>query len=109
MSIHVIKHPNFNLEKDEYIISYSDLVLWTKRGMRDMIERFNIKKPEGIYGNFDTYYFKKRNPNRYFKKHLGFTYHSLSGKVKDYPLIKVDVIKVYDYNKLFLFKLKHGL
>lgn len=102
---------SFILEKDEYYIPFGDLQKWIKHGMRDMIERFNIKPPEGIYANFDCYYFKKRNPNRYFKKHLGFTYNgkAIRNTSDNKSKLKISTIKVHDYNKLFLFKLKHGL
>lgn len=102
---------SFILEKDEYYIPFSELQKWVKHGMRDMIERFNIKPPEGIYAKFDCYYFTKRNPNRYFKKHLGFTYHGSAVRYTSdkKSKLKITIIKVYDYNKLFLFKLKHGL
>lgn len=101
----------FILEKDEHYIPFGDLQKWVKHGMRDMIERFNIKPPEGIYATIDCYYFKKRNPNRYFKKHLGFTYNgnAVRSTIDNKSKIKISTIKVYDYNKLFLFRLKHGL
>lgn len=101
----------FILEKDEYYIPFHDLQKWVKHGMRDMIERFNIKPPEGIYATIDYYFFTKRNPNRYFKKHLGFTYNGKAVRttIDNKTKLRISTIKVYDYNKLFLFKLKHGL
>jgi hypothetical protein len=79
-----------------------------KSAALDIINRFNLKmlKPHYMWSCF-----KKKNSNRYFKKHLGFTYHStikydvIDGR-KNYKFKKF--FKIYDDRKFMLFILKHG-
>ena len=76
---------------------------WIRLAEIEIIQRFKLKLPEGK-PNYPSYYFTKKNTNRYFKKHLGFTYG------RNIPKLKLHgAIFVHDYKKLMLFRIKHGL
>jgi hypothetical protein len=72
-----------------------------QKGALDVIERFNLKTING-YNTWDC--FKKKNSNRYFRKHLGFTYHSIIINNHKYKRF----FRIYDKHKYMLFALKHG-
>jgi len=74
---------------------------WVRSGEKEVIERFNLKPPEG-YPNYPSYCFVKKNSNRYFRKHLGFTHHW----IRCSSFIK---IVINDPKKLMVFRLKYGL
>lgn len=76
---------------------------WIRSAQIEIIQRFDLKLPEGK-PDYPSYYFTKKNTNRYFKKHLGFTYGRNIGTLKRYC-----TILVHDYKKLMLFRIKHGL
>ena len=76
---------------------------WIELAKRDIIEKFNLKLYPGT-PNYSSYYFIKKNTNRYFKKHLGFTYCYCSPNH-----IRSGVINVIDIKKLMVFRLKHGI
>lgn len=72
---------------------------WIDNGMKEIINRFNLKLPENR--THMSYCFVKKNTNRYFKKHLGFSYKTiLDGSTE---------ITITDYKKLTMFRIKYGL
>ena len=93
------------MESNEIHIPHALLFRWIAYAELEIVERFNLKLPEGC-PNHLSYCFKKKNTNRYFKKHLGFTftYNLGKGKVFDYAIIYVK-----DYRKLMLFRIKYGI
>lgn len=99
----------------EFVIDYNTYFKWIRLGMNDVINRFNLKPrpPKDWKGNLNdvpnSYYFTKRNTNRYFRKHLGFTYKIFDPEDYNINYLKKAMIKVYDEKKLFVFKLKYGL
>ena len=74
---------------------------WVRLAEKEIIEKFNLKPPEG-YPNYPSYCFVKKNSNRYFRKHLGFTHHG----VRNTAIIK---IVITDPKKLMVFRLKYGI
>jgi hypothetical protein len=86
---------------DEIYLEWFLSSKWIRSAEKEIIERFNLKPPEG-YPNYPSYCFVKKNSNRYFRKHLGFTFQW------DTPL-GVTRITILDPKKLFLFRLKYGI
>ena len=76
---------------------------WIRLGQNEIIEKFDLKLPSGL-PNYPSYYFTKKNPNRYFKKHLGFTYCYNMGDPK-----RKGTINITDHKKLMVFRLKYDL
>lgn len=87
----------------QFDLPYSVLSKWVELAKKDIIEKFNLKLYPGT-PNYSSYYFIKKNTNRYFKKHLGFTY---CYNVKSPS--RFGTITVIDARKLMLFKLKYLL
>ncbi len=96
-----------DLKENQFYLNHIIFDEWIHRGMDEIICRFNLKVPSG-YPNYTYYYFVKKNSNRYFRKHLGFTYNRL----RYYRHLCNNfsgLITVVDYKKLMLFKLKYDL
>lgn len=74
---------------------------WVNCAEKEVIERFNLKPPEG-YPNYPSYCFVKKNSNRYFRKHLGFTHQW----IRNIAVIKIIIT---DPKKLMVFRLKYGI
>lgn len=70
---------------------------------KEIIQKLNLKLQPGV-PNYPGYFFIKKNSNRYFRKHLGFTI----SRNKKSPL-RLGTIFVHDYKKLMLFRLKCGI
>lgn len=87
----------------QFDLPYSILSKWIELAKKDIIEKFNLKLYPGT-PNYSSYYFIKKNTNRYFKKHLGFTY---CNNFKS--LSKLGTITVINAKKLMLFRLKYSL
>lgn len=88
---------------EQFLIHDNELSKWIRIGCIDLIERFNLKLQPGL-PDYPYYYFVKKNTNRYFRKHLGFTY---CYNVKSPS--RFGTITVTDARKLMLFKLKYLL
>jgi len=91
------------MESDIIHLEYHIFQKWVTLGMEEIIERFNLKLPDG-FPNYPYYYFTKKNSNRYFKKHLGFVY----GRNIKTPY-RYGAVYVTNYKKLMLFRLKYDL
>lgn len=92
------------MESDEIHLQWPEFNKWIKFGQDEVIQRFNLKPPEG-YPNYPNYCFVKKNTNRYFRKHLGFTFcYSFKQSFPDYS-----IITILDRKKLMVFRLKYGL
>lgn len=98
------------MESDEIRLSFQDSSKWTLYAEREVIQRFNLKPPEG-YPNYPSYCFVKKNSNRYFKKHLGFTLdHNLRKKVNgEKKYVGYTTVHINNHKKLMVFLLKYGL
>lgn len=99
-----------DLKDNQFLLEHSKACVWINRGKLEIISRFKLKLPSGFY-DYPDYYFTKKNPNRYFRKHFGFTY---SGMYKHRLITKGVLgahvlITVNDPKKFFLFKLKLDL
>jgi hypothetical protein len=95
------------MESDEIHIPHALCFRWIKYAEHEIVERFNLSPPDKTKTKYHTSYcFSKKNTNRYFRKHLGFTftYNLGKGKVFDYAIIYVK-----DYRKLMLFRIKYGI
>jgi hypothetical protein len=99
------------MESDEIRLSFQDSTKWAHCAEREVIQRFNLKPPKG-YPNYPSYCFVKKNSNRYFRKHLGFTLDlNLRKKNDDGDRVYRGYTSVHvnDYKKLMVFMLKYGL
>jgi hypothetical protein len=95
-------------------VPYPDCCAWLDFGMYEIIKRFNLeprcnKKQFEFFSRRgvkipDSYCFTKKNTNRYFKKHLGFTYQWITLDMNNG--VRLSVI---DRNKFLIFKLKYDL
>jgi len=90
---------------DELYLDWHDASKWIKSGMTEVIQRFGLKPPKG-YPDYPSYCFVKKNTNRYFRKHLGFTYNDTFRKT---IFMGCTTIKILDPKKLMVFRLKYGL
>jgi hypothetical protein len=90
------------MESDEIMLDQSIFSKWIKHGMAEIIKRFDLQLPSGM-PDYPHYYFMKKNPNRYFKKHLGFTYSYISNSERK------GTITVNDHKKLMVFRLKYDI
>jgi hypothetical protein len=90
--------------ESDYFIPWREDTKFINNAMRHIINKFKLKPALKFAIRFDivplNYYFVKKNTNRYFKKHLGFTYTY----VPDGTLIKV-----VDNKKFMLFKLQYEI
>ena len=92
------------MESEKLYLEWSEFKKWIKFGQDEIIQRFNLKPPEG-YPNYPSYCFVKKNNNRYFRKHLGFTFQY--NVKKENP--NLTIITIIDRKKLMIFRLKYGL
>jgi hypothetical protein len=89
---------------DEIHLRWPDFNKWITHAQNEVIQRFNLKPPEG-YPNYPSYCFVKKNTNRYFRKHLGFTFcYNFYKENHDRS-----IITILDRKKLMIFRLKYGL
>lgn len=89
--------------ESSYLVSRLEDTNFLYTAMRHIINKFKLNPPEHllIYRSIPlSYYFVKRNTNRYFRKHLGFTYTY----VKDGTMVTIT-----DHKKHMLFKLQYGV
>jgi hypothetical protein len=90
--------------ESSYLITRREDNIFINIAMRHIINKFKLKPDEKYIRRFKniplSYFFVKKNTNRYFKKHLGFTYTY----VPDGTLIKV-----VDNKKFMLFKLQYEI
>jgi hypothetical protein len=102
--------PNGNdLKDNQFLIKHDVGVKWIKYGKLEIISRLNLKLKSGL-PNYPDYYFIKKNSNRYFKKHLGFTYSGNYNPIKVNNIIYSHMlITINDYKKLMVFRLKYDL
>jgi hypothetical protein len=92
------------MESDEIHLQWPEFNKWINHAQAEVIQRFNLKPPEG-YPNYPSYCFVKKNTNRYFRKHLGFTFcYNFKQRNPDYS-----IITILDRKKLMVFRLKYGL
>lgn len=98
------------LKNNQFVLPHYEAIVWINNGKREIISRFKLKLPSGRYDYPDSYFIKK-NSNRYFRKHFGFTYAGLYNNklFKNGTLKRFVLITVNDYKKLMLFKLKFDL
>jgi hypothetical protein len=96
------------MEFNEIHLPYGVDTKWIKLAQQEVIQRFNLKPPEG-YPNYPSYCFVKKNSNRYFRKHLGFTVNLNLRKGVDGKFPAYTTINVVDPKKLMIFRLKYGL
>ena len=84
-----------------YINSWFKLDKIIQSGMIEVVERFNlIKDPNKSI----RYCFVKKNSNRYFRKHLGFTYCHCWHRNDNNGSITIN-----DFKKFSLFALKYEI
>ena len=90
--------------ESDYFITRREDSIFINIAMRHIINKFKLKPDEKYIRRFKniplSYFFVKKNTNRYFKKHLGFTYTYVPDGV---------MIKVVDHKKLMLFKLQYEI
>jgi hypothetical protein len=70
---------------------------------KEIIQRLKLKRDPRL-PDYPGYYFVKKNSNRYFRKHLGFTHIRNATNV-----LGSGTIIIHDYKKLMLFFLKYNL
>lgn len=92
---------DFEQTKTYYIKSWFKLDKIIQSGMIEIVQRFELKRDpnKGI-----TYCFVKKNTNRYFRKHLGFTYGYCWDRNDNNGSITIN-----DFKKFSLFVLKYGI
>ena len=90
------------MNETEFELPYDIAAKWINFGVTEIIFRFDLKPPKG-YPNYPYYCFVKKNNNRYFRKHLGF---SFSRNKVNFLTTK---IKIIDPKKLMVFRLKYGI
>jgi hypothetical protein len=91
------------MDSDEILLGWNVSWKFIRLAQSEVIERFNLKPPAG-YPNYPNYCFVKKNSNRYFRKHLGFTFNSNIKIFKPYI-----TIRILDHKKLMVFRLKYGV
>ena len=97
------------MESKELLIEWGVSDKWIKCAQREVIERFNLKSPSG-YPKRDSYCFVKKNSNRYFRKHLGFTFDdNIKKRQLDLTEKPYTSFHINDPKKFMLFRLKYGL
>jgi hypothetical protein len=97
------------MESNVLIISWDISSKWIKCAQQEVIQRFNLKPPEG-YPNYPSYCFVKKNSNRYFRKHLGFSINdNIKKKDKDNKSYPYTTFNINDLKKFMIFRLKYGL
>jgi hypothetical protein len=90
------------MNETEFELPYDIAAKWINFGVEEIISRFNLKPPEG-YPNYPYYCFVKKNNNRYFRKHLGFSFGRIKGN------FKCTKIKITNPKKLMVFRLKYDI
>ena len=91
------------MDSNEILLDWNESCTFIRSAQAEVIERFNLKPPEG-YPDYPNYCFVKKNSNRYFRKHLGFTFNSNIKNFRPYV-----TIRILDHKKLMVFKLKYGV
>jgi hypothetical protein len=94
----------FDLDK-EY---FSETTCLVQHGMKEILSRFELPvHPEYSKGSFESTRFYKKNSNRYFRKHLGFTFRYHNDKNWKYTFGVS--IKITDLKKFLVFCLKYEI
>lgn len=96
------------MESEKLYLEWIEFHKWVKYAEAEVIQRFNLKPPEG-YPNYPNYCFVKKNTNRYFRKHLGFTINMNLYITKDIIPIRLYTIVINDRKKLMIFRLKYEI
>lgn len=91
------------MNSDEILLDWNESCTFIRLAQSEVIQRFNLKPPMG-YPNYPNYCFVKKNSNRYFRKHLGFTFNSNIRIFKPYI-----TIRIVNHKKLMVFRLKYGV
>jgi hypothetical protein len=94
------------MNETEFDLPWDVAQKWINFGIEEIIFRFNLKPPAG-YPNYPYYCFVKKNNNRYFRKHLGFSFSK--NKEKNFVFVTSIKIKIIDPEKLMIFRLKYGI
>ena len=94
----------FDLDK-EY---FSETTCLVQHGMKEILSRFELPvHPEYVKGSYESTRFFKKNSNRYFRKHLGFTFRYNCYKLSAYTFGVA--IKINDIKKFLVFCLKYEI
>lgn len=90
-------------QREHFFISWRELRKYTEAGKEELA--FKLKEER---------FYCLKDSNRFFKKHLGFTYH-FDKNIKDivHPAYKYEIkmykIEIYNKSKFLCFKLKYDL